>query len=205
MKCSKKLLSALCACALGVSLSVPALGYSDVPTGAWYSKDIQTVTEKGLMNGGSGDLFLPMASVNRATVITVLWRLEGSPKTETASPFPDIAAENWAYSAAAWAKEVGIATGYTGGTFHPNDVVTREQLAVFLYRYAQYKKGDIASGVVELYPDAKYISPWALSGMKHALGAGLMTGTSVGLSPLGYATRAELATILVRLTTPVQG
>lgn len=205
MKGFKKLTSCLCAAALAVSLSVPALGYSDVAEADWFYKDIQAATDQGLMGGDAHNMFTPGGLVTRATVLTVLWRLEGSPVTKTAVPFTDIPEKNWAYAPAAWAKEVGIAAGYSGGDFGPGDVVTREQLAVFLYRYAQFKGDDIAEGVVDLYPDAQYINDWALPGMKHALGAGLMKGTSKGLSPLGFATRAELATILVRLTTPVQG
>lgn len=204
MKCFKKAISVLCAAALVAGLSVPALAYADVPEKHWAYTDIKAVTEKGLMNGAPNGSFQPDNYVTRATIIATLWRLKESPKV-TGTAFPDISEKYWAYPAIAWANSAGIATGYTDGTFGPEDTVTREQLAVFLYRYALADSTPIAEGVTDLYPDAEYISPWALTGMKHALGAGLMTGTKVGLSPLGYATRAELATILVRLTTPVKG
>ncbi len=202
----KRFRSALCAAALILGLSAPALAYSDVAEGRWYSANIQKVTAMGLMTGVSADRFAPAATVTRGTAITVLWRLEGSPAPKTAVSFPDLSEGNWAYAAAAWAKEMGIASGYSGGNFGSGDSVTREQLATFLYRYALYKKSEIARGVTDLYQDAPFISRWALTGMQHALGSGLMTGTSAStLSPLGLATRAELASILVRLTTPVEG
>lgn len=204
MSLKKRLLSSACAAVLTLSLSVPALAYSDVPQTAWYYQDVQTVTEKGLMTGGTGGAFFPEAYVNRATVLTTLWRLSGSPEV-AGDAFPDVPKGNWAYSAAIWARSVGITTGYSNGNLGPSDDVTREQLAVFLYRYALSQNTPIAEGVVDLYTDAQYISPWALTGMKHALGSGLMKGTGVELSPLGYASRASLATILVRLTTPVKG
>lgn len=209
MNIRRKLLSLLCAAALVAGLSAPALaagaGFTDVAASDWFYDDIIAVAEKDLMKGVTATKFDPQGTVTRGTVLTVLWRLEGSPETTVSAVFPDVPAKHWAYTAAAWAKGAGIATGYSNGTFGPGDSVTREQLAVFLWRYAVHKGDPIAEGVIDLYPDGSYINSWAVTGMKHALGAGLMTGTSVGLSPLGIATRSELATILVRLTTPVKG
>lgn len=205
MKTRQRVYSALCAVLLALGLSATTLGYSDVAQETWYYETIQAVTEQGLMQGVTSERFAPEGYVTRATVITTLWRLEGSPDVTVSSVFPDVPGKHWAYTAAAWAKGAGIATGYSDGVFGPEDHVTREQLAVFLYRYAIYKGEPIAEGVVTLYADAQFIHAWALGGVKHALGTGLMTGTSSGLSPLGLATRAELAAILVRLTTPVHG
>ena len=113
---------------------------------------------------------------------------------------------SWCDKAARWAKEVRIADGYDDGRLGAGDQVTREQLALFLSRYTYYKGGALAEGVLSLYPDGDKVSKWAVDGMKHAVGAGLITGTSQNtLSPLGYATRAELAVILDRLMTPAQG
>lgn len=205
MKRKRPLTVLFCAAALALGLAVSAGAYSDVAERAWYYADVQAVTALGLMNGVTKDRFAPGDTVTRATAITVLWRLEGSPTAASDAAFPDLPEGHWATAAAAWAKEAGIATGYSGGKFGPGDSVTREQLATFLYRYDSYKGKEIAEGVTDLYDDAPYISPWALQSVKHALGSGLMTGTSKGLSPLGLASRAELAAILVRLTTTVQG
>lgn len=201
----KKFAAALCAVAMTLGLSAHARAYSDVPEKAWYYTAVQHVTQKAWMTGVTADRFAPGDTVTRATVITVLWRLEGAPAAAQVVPFADLPEKHWAYAAAAWAREAGIATGYSGGNFGPGDSVTREQLATFLYRYDVYKGREIAEGVIDLYDDASYISSWALQSVKHALGSGLMTGTGKGLSPLGLASRAELATILVRLTTTVQG
>lgn len=205
MSIKRRLPALLCSFALTISLAAPALAYTDVAEGAWYNKDVQTVTDRGLMTGVATDRFYPEGTVTRATVITVLWRLEGSPDVTVNSLFSDIPGSNWAYTAAAWAKAVGIAAGYSDGTFGPEDSVTREQLAVFLYRYALYKGQPIAAGVVDLYGDSRYIHSWALTGVKHALGAGLMTGDGKNLSPLGLASRAQLATVLINLLSPAQG
>lgn len=205
MSIKKRLPALLCSLALTASLAAPALAYTDVAEGAWYREDIQAVTDQGLMTGVTADRFDPEGTVTRATVITVLWRLEGSPDVTVASLFSDIPERSWAYTAAAWAKAVGVAAGYSDGTFGPGDSVTREQLAVFLYRYAVYKGQPVAQGVVDLYDDASYIHSWALTGMKHALGAGLMTGNGKSLSPLGLASRAQLAAVLVNLLSPAQG
>lgn len=205
MKKRKSLAVLFCSAALTLGLAASAGAYSDVAERAWYYADVQAVTALGLMNGVTKDRFAPNDTVTRATAITVLWRLEGSPAAAPGTAFPDLPEANWAAAAAAWAKEAGIAAGYSGGNFGPGDSVTREQLATFLYRYDSYKGKEIAEGVTDLYDDAIYISPWALQSVKHALGSGLMTGTNKGLSPLGLASRAELAAILVRLTTTVQG
>ncbi len=205
MKRCRKLLALLCSAALAAGLSVPALSYSDVAERVWYADDVRTATDQGLMKGVTADRFDPEGTVTRATVLTVLWRLEGSPDVTVERVFPDVPADNWAYTAAAWAKATGIAAGYGDGTLGPGDSVTREQLAMFLYRYARHQGQPIAQGVVDLYDDAAYISAWALPGVKHALGAGLMTGSGGHLSPLGLASRAQLATVLVHLLSPAQG
>ena len=206
MKRTHILPALLCAAILTLGLASPTLAYSDVGERAWYYDEVQQVTTLGLMQGVSSDRFALGDTVTRATAITVLWRLEGSPAAkEEGQAFSDLPESHWAYRAGAWAKEQGIATGYAGGRFDPGGSVTREQLAAFLFRYDKMKGKEITEGVVEQYDDAKYISPWALESVKHALGSGLMTGAGKDLSPLGLATRAQLAAILVRLTTPVQG
>ena len=106
----------------------------------------------------------------------------------------------------AWAKQVGIATGLGNGTFGGGDIVTREQLSVFLYRYGQYAGQELANGVLDIYNDVDSVHAWAKEGMAHAVGAGLITGTDEGnLEPAGAATRAQLAVILQRLMTPAVG
>ena len=204
----RKLLTLVCVCGLTLSLAAGASAaeFTDVRSGAWYEKQVQAVAEKGIMTGTTATTFAPDAYVTRATVLTVLWRMEGSPEPSGIEGFPDVKEGSWCDKAARWAKEVRIADGYDDGRLGASDQVTREQLALFLSRYTYYKGGALAEGVLSLYPDGDKVSKWAVDGMKHAVGAGLITGTSQNtLSPLGYATRAELAVILDRLMTAAQG
>lgn len=203
----RRVLSLFCALAMCAALASAALAadFTDVKTGSWYHDAVVKCVDMGLMQGTSSTAFSPDAAVTRATVVTTLWRLEDSPAASVAAPFPDVEEGKWYDTALAWGKGKGIATGYSDGTFGPNDKVTREQLALFLYRYAVYKGDTVASGVLDLYSDGGTVSKWAVDGMKHALGAGLIVGTDGHLNPGGIAARKELAVILVRLTTPVAG
>ena len=110
------------------------------------------------------------------------------------------------YHMAIFAQAAGVATGLGNGTFDGGSIVTREQLSVFLYRYSQYAGDELANGVLDLYNDVDSVQSWALDGMAHAVGAGLITGTDEGnLEPAGPATRAQLAVILQRLMIPAVG
>ena len=158
------------------------------------------------MTGTSARTFSPDAPITRSTVITTLWRMEGAPESTAASTFSDAAANSWYTAALAWAQSAGIAAGDGQGHFRPDSLVTRQELAVFLFRYAAYRGEPAAEGVLGLYTDAKSVSAWAEDGMRHAVGAGLITGTGPNkLEPGGTASRAQLAVILDRLATPVMG
>lgn len=212
----KKRLSALtCAACLCAALALPAAAagapaasvpaYSDVAADAWYAEAVEAVSLAGYMTGTSETAFSPNAAVTRATVVTVLWRLEGTPAFSVEAPFPDVAAGAWYETAAAWAKGKGIAAGNDKGRFNPDSAVTRQELAVLLHRYAQYKGGDVAEGTLSLYSDAASISAWVREGMAHAVGLGLIQGSDGRIDPGGAATRAQLAVILQRLMTPAMG
>ena len=212
----KKRLSAVtCAACLCAALALPAAAagapaasvpaYTDVAADAWYAEAVEAVSLAGYMTGTSETAFSPNAAVTRATVVTVLWRLEGAPAFSVEAPFPDAAAGAWYETAAAWAKGKGIAAGNDKGRFNPDSAVTRQELAVLLHRYAQYKGGDVAEGTLSLYSDAASISSWAREGMAHAVGLGLIQGSDGRIDPGGAATRAQLAVILQRLMTPAMG
>lgn len=187
--------------------------YPDVPEDAWYADAVAEMTGKGILKGMDDGTFAPDFPVNRAAVVLVLWRLEGCPELPPAatgegfSPFPDT--EEWFADAANWAKAAGIALGYGGnesGTFGGRDPLTREQLAAFLYRYAQYQGEPVAEGVLKLYPDAGDIHDWALDAMRHAVGMGyLPADDGERLEPTGTALRSELAVVLQRLLNPAMG
>ncbi|MEG2137773.1 MAG: S-layer homology domain-containing protein [Oscillospiraceae bacterium] len=199
----KKLLTYLTVLALCVTMASAA--FSDVPKGMWYTNAVNKVTAQGIMSGTSDTTFEPAGVVSRGTVVTVLWRMEHAPAAKKSAPYPDLDSDIWYADAAAWATEAGIATGYADGSFRGGDPVSREQLALFLYRYSKLKNLELAQGVLTGYRDAGKISSWALDGMKHAVGAGLMTGSGGKLNPKGSAQRAELAVMLVRFLTPAAG
>lgn len=179
--------------------------YPDIAGDEWFVEAVETMTEEGIMTGLEGGVFGPYEPVTRATVLTVLWRLEGSPDASVEEPFPD-AEEDWYAAPAAWAKGTGVATGYSDGTFGGRDPVTREQLACFLYRYAQYKGEPLASGALGLFKDADTVSKWAEEAVRHAVGMGVLQGNDQGiLDPLGVANRAALAIMLQRMQTPAVG
>lgn len=198
---------ALCALLLCAGLSLPAAAatFRDVKDGVWYAEAVQEVVDAGLMSGTSATTFSPNGAVTRAMAVTTLWRLAGSPDPKGQASFQDVAEGTWYTQAVAWAQENGIASGNGKGSFLPGSAVTREQMAVFLYQYATYAGHDLANGVLELYSDQGSISKWARTAMQHAVGAGLITGSKGKLTPQSTATRAELAVILERLTTPVMG
>ena len=170
----------------------------------WFAPAVAEITQKGIMTGVEGGEFAPYQPVTRATVILVLWRLAGSPEAEVSDPFPDV--EPWFETAAAWAKGTGVATGYNTGAFAGRDPVTREQLACFIYRYAELQGEPLASGVLGLYPDVEDIHDWALPAVRHMVGAGLLQGGDGDrIDPQGVANRAALAVILQRMLTPAMG
>ncbi len=196
----------MCAlCLLSLPVHAAESSYFDIAGDEWFVEAVEAVTEKGIMTGLEDGIFGPYEPVTRATILTVIWRLEGSPVMSVEEPFPD-AAEDWYAGAAAWAKGTGIASGYADGTFGGRDPVTREQLACFLYRYAQYKGEPLATGALGLFKDADAVSGWAEEAVRHAVGMGLLQGNDVGrLDPQGIANRAALAIMLQRMQTPAVG
>ena len=132
---------------------------------------------------------------------TVLWRMEGSPVVNYALPFEDVSSDQWYTEAIRWAASEGIVNGVSDTSYAPDNAITREQMAAILYRYAQYKGYDTAVGGMSLaeYTDADQISSYATTAMQWANENGLITGrTDTTLVPQGTATRAEVATILMR-------
>ena len=170
-------------------------GYSDVTASQWFAQAVRYVTDNGLMQG-SGGAFLPNDTITRAMLVTVLYRLSGSPAVEGSAAFTDVAAGAWYADAVRWAVEQGIVQGQTADTFNPNGQVTREQLATFFYRYAGSPE---TAGELSGYTDAGQISGYAADAMAWAAETGLVTGTTATtLSPKAVATRAAVAAVLMR-------
>ena len=153
-----------------------------------------------MMNGTSDTLFSPDATVTRAMIVTILHRLENAPPS-AASGFTDVAAGMYYADAVDWAAANGIVNGVSETAFAPDDPITREQMAAILYRYAQFKGYDVtASADLGAYTDAAQISAYATAAMQWANENGLITGnTGTTLNPKGHASRAEAATILMRV------
>ena len=169
--------------------------------GDWFYDDVRYVYETGLMNGTANRIFAPSISTTRAMIVTILWRLEGSPVVNFAMRFRDVVEDAWYSEAVRWAAANGIVTGYTEQTFGPNDNIAREQLAAILHRYANYKGYDVSVGEdtnILSFDDAQTISGYAVPAMQWACGAGLMQGSNRKLLPTAQATRAQVAAMLHR-------
>ncbi|MCI7474051.1 MAG: S-layer homology domain-containing protein [Clostridiales bacterium] len=181
------------------------LPFTDVKADDWFYEAVKYVYDNKLMDGTSATTFAPLMTTNRAMIVTILWRLEGQPKTDATLSFTDVESGVWYTDAVNWATSKGIVKGYSDTVFAPNDTVTREQLATILCRYAEYKEYDVtAKGDLTTFADGSTVSAWAADGMTWAAGAQLITGKDGGkLDPTGTATRAEVATILMRFVESV--
>ncbi len=176
-------------------------GFTDVPADAWYAGAVDYVRENGLMDGTGGGTFSPDENTSRAMIVTILWRLQGEPEQEGADVFTDVEPGAWYEAAVTWAAESGIVDGYSSVLFGPGDAVTREQLAAILYRFAAVHGADTSAFAgLASYADFDSISAYAVRAMQWACAEGLITGVSADiLDPGGTATRAQTATILMRL------
>ncbi|MFR3786009.1 MAG: S-layer homology domain-containing protein, partial [Agathobaculum desmolans] len=177
--------------------------FGDVNTDVWYYDAVQYVQEKGLMQGTEENTFSPKATSDRSMIVTILYRLAGSPNIDNeilGHPFEDVAADAYYTAPVYWARLNGITDGYSNERFGPYDAITREQLAVMLYRFAQKQSYDVTGGSdLSGYSDAGHISGFAQEAMRWANAKGLITGTSATtLAPNGLATRAQVATILMQ-------
>ena len=180
-------------------------GFADLKTDGWYHDGIHYGVEKGLFNGMSEGYFEPAAATTRAQFVVILWRLEGCPEVVGAEDFTDVTADQWYTKAINWAASQGIVGGYGNGLFGTNDVITREQMATLLYRYATYKGLDVTAGTsgnMADFADALQVQEYAAAAMQWACAQGLVRGIATGsdlqLAPAGSATRAQAATVLYR-------
>ena len=171
--------------------------FTDVSKEAWYYKDVEFVYENDLMVGTGDDVFSPDTIVNRAMLVTVLWRLEGSPIVDSPIDFVDVPANEWYTDAVNWAASNGIVNGYGDGIFGAINDLTHEQIMAILNRYAVYKK---LSENVSGNADNSYTnSEWAENNILWADINGMFDGIGSDISNLTKgATRAELAAYLTR-------
>ena len=174
--------------------------FVDIREGNWYNDAVVYAYQNGLMNGTSSTTFSPNAVTTRAMVVTTLYNLAGKPAV-TAASFSDVSADAYYADAATWAYEAGVVTGYTNGQLRMTDDITREQIAVMVYRYAQTANLNLtAVRNLSVFTDSDQISDYARQAIFWAYEIGLINGKGNNvLDPKGIATRAELATILMRL------
>lgn len=174
----------------------PTGRFDDVPDSHWAFVAVKALTDKGVFQGvdAQGRTFAPELPVTRASVAAMLYRLAGEPSAEGGQSFADVAADSWCAPAVAWAAQAGIVTGYDG-RFDPDGYVTREQLAVMLYRYARAQGG----GTLASFADGDQVSNWAENAVYWAASQGILTGKPDSrIDPQGVASRAEVAVMLQR-------
>lgn len=182
----------------------PGQHFIDMPDADnWAHKGIDFALSHGLFHGMDETYFGPEIPMSRAMLVTVLWRQTGSP-TGAGKHFSDVAEGQWYTQAIAWAAEAGIVTGIGEDRFDPDGILTREQLALILYRYAQAvgQTASAAGASLSDFADEEAVSPWARQAVLWAVDRGLISGSPeedrLYLAPQGSATRAQVATILMR-------
>ena len=177
--------------------SCPMAAFTDLSLDAWYHNGVHYCLGNGLMAGTGETVFSPDQSTTRGMIATILWRLEGSPIEDGPMDYSDVKPGDWYGQAVVWADSAGVVAGYGNGKFGPDDSITREQMAVMLWRYAGSPDAD---GSLSSFMDGDQTSDWAQQAMIWAVDQGLITGTGNNLlDPQGLATRAQAATILMQL------
>ena len=189
----------------------PTLQFADVSQDAWYASSVQAAAEKGIINGWVNEsgqqVFNPDGTVTRGQLITMLWRIQGSPQADTSTKtFSDVTYSKYYGDAIRWARATKIVEGYGNNTFKPENPITREEIAIMVANFANRMDGKnpTSDGVkLSAFPDAKQVDTWAQSSLSWAVDKGIITGwkdssNKAWLKPTNTATRAEAATILLR-------
>ncbi|MBO5397968.1 MAG: S-layer homology domain-containing protein [Clostridia bacterium] len=173
--------------------------FKDVKKTDWYYNAVEYVYKNNIIKGYNATTFAPNDKLSRGMLVTILYRMEGEPAVSGKPKFPDVQnSKDYYYKAVKWATDKKVVSGYTNGKFGPNDNITREDLAVILYRYAKYKgKNTSQTNDLTKFSDTKQISSYALPQIKWAVGAGVISGNAnKTLNPKGTATRAEASAML---------
>ena len=181
--------------------------FLDVNEGDWFYDAVVYAYQNELMDGVGGNRFAPNSETTRAQLVTILYRLEGQPVVSGDLPFTDVEAGTWYTNAVGWAAQNGIVNGVGDDTFAPGNDLTREQLVTILYRYAETKGYDVsASADLAGYPDGEEIQAYAREAMAWAVAENIIQGMEDDtLKPAGNASRAQIATILMRFCEGVAG
>ncbi len=181
--------------------------FTDVKATEWYADGLAWCVGKGLLNGKSETKMAPFDNITRGEIVTMLWRVEGKPVVNFAMPYNDVEGSEYYGEAVRWAAAEKVAGGYGDGTFKPDKTITREELAQTVYNYAKLKgNGFTGSWMFPLdYPDAASVVDWANEAMHWCVMKKIITGTDGKLLPQGLASRAQAATMFMRLNPDVAG
>lgn len=189
----------------------PIADFRDADPTAWYHDGVHYCLDEKLMDGYDDGTFRPDTATTRAQLVVMLWRLSGSPVVTDALPFADVQLGDWYAEAIRWAASAGIAQGVSADAFAPNDTLTREQLVSLLWRYAKCKGCDVSVGEktnILSFADAASVSDYAVPAMQWACGAGIVSGETTAdgtyLTPGSNATRAQVATMLMRFCAQLE-
>ncbi len=187
----------------------PSAGLTDVDQSQWYHDAVDWAVSTGVMTGFGNGLFGPDVDLTRAQMAQILWNVEGRPAVDYPIAFGDVSGEDWFHGAVAWAASEGIFEGYGAGSglFGPEDALTREQAAAVLMRWAAFRGEDTSARAdLSAYPDAGDVSEWAVECVSWAVAQGVIAGVglpdgTLELDPLGTASRAQTATLMMRLVS----
>ena len=173
--------------------------FKDVTKDNWYYSAVYYVNKNGIMNGIDASTFNPLGKTSRAMVVTILYNMEGKPEVGETKKFKDCYSGKWYMPGVSWAVQNNIVTGKTGDTFAPNDNISRQDVAVILYRYAKFKGYDVSKrSDLSKFSDSDYIKGYAIEALSWANGNGIINGnTNNCILPKGEASRAEIATMIM--------
>ena len=181
----------------------PAMPFTDVHEGDWFYEEVLYAYENGLMNGVGDNRFAPNSATTRGMLVTILYRLEGEPAVTGEAGFDDVG-DTWYTDAVIWAAANDIVNGIGDNQFGPENTLTREQLVTMLYRYAEAAGYDVSAAAdLSGYPDAGKVQTYAQEAMSWAVAEGIVEGMDGNLNPAGNASRAQIATILMRFCEDV--
>ena len=198
-ECNEAVLDTVHIVTTALTKACPSAAFEDLGPDGWYHEAVDFVLNEGLMNGMGGTVFAPGGTMNRAQLVTILYRLAGSPQVSSESPFTDVPAGTWYTDAVIWARDNGITTGVTATEFAPGNPIAREQMVAFLARYYALQGVEITGGDLSGYRDADRINAYAEAAFGWAVQNGIVQGvTADTLVPHGTANRAQIATILMR-------
>lgn len=195
---------------LAMLLSVPAAAadFTDVAPTSWYAGAVDYCVDNGYFNGTSQSTFSPDGAMNRAMLVTVLHRHAGAPAPNAPAAFADVPGGTWYTAAVAWASENNIVTGYSDGKFHPDDPVTREQIMTLFHRYVCYL-GDPAgtddSRILDSFLDGDTVAAWAREPAQWCTSFGIICGNNGSMFPTASSSRAQIATVIMRLDAYLAG